>query len=34
MLNVSDTASSELQKVLTMPEHREKKLILFFQGIG
>lgn len=34
MLAVSDTASTELQKVLEAPEHKDKKLILYFQGAG
>jgi|GEM_PF-595613 len=34
MFQVSDTASSELVKVLATPEHKDKKLILYFQGAG
>ncbi len=34
MLQVTDTASSELTKVLAVPEHKDKKLILYFQGAG
>ncbi len=34
MLQVTDTASTELTKVLTAPEHKDKKLILYFQGAG
>jgi len=34
MLQVTDTASSELNRVLTAPEHKDKKLVLYFQGVG
>ena len=34
MLVVTDTASSELTKVLGAPEHKDKKLILYYQGAG
>ena len=34
MLVVTDTAGVELKKVLADPEHKEKKLILYFQGVG
>ncbi len=34
MLQVTDTASSALTKVLAAPEHKDKKLILYFQGVG
>jgi len=34
MLQVTDTASTELQKVLASPQHAEKKLIIYFQGVG
>ncbi len=34
MLQVTDTASGELTKVLTAPEHKDKKLVLYFQGVG
>jgi len=34
MLQVSDIASTELNKVLAAPEHKGKKLILYFQGVG
>ncbi len=34
MLSVSDTASGELKKVLQSPEYKDKKLILYFQGVG
>jgi hypothetical protein len=34
MFVVTDTASSELAKVLTAPEHKDKKLILYYQGAG
>ena len=34
MLQVTDTASSELTKVLAAPNHKDKKLILYFQGVG
>lgn len=34
MFQVTDTASTELSKTLTSPEHKDKKLILYFQGAG
>ena len=34
MLQVTDTASDELTKVLAAPEHKDKKLVLYFQGVG
>jgi len=34
MLQVTDTASSALTTVLAAPEHKDKKLILYFQGVG
>ncbi len=34
MLVVSPTASTELKKVLAAPEYKDKKLILYFQGVG
>ncbi len=34
MIIVTDTAGVKLKKVLAAPEHKEKKLILYFQGVG
>ncbi len=34
MLQVSDSASAELQKVLEAPQYKDKKLIIYFQGVG
>lgn len=34
MLVVTDTAKTELMKVFEVPEHKDKKLILYFQGAG
>ncbi len=34
MFMVTDTASTELSKVLAAPEHKDKKLILYYQGAG
>lgn len=34
MFVVSETASDELRKVLAAPEYKDKKLILYFQGVG
>ncbi len=34
MLDVTDTASSELQKVLDSDQAKDKHLIVIFQGVG
>jgi hypothetical protein len=34
MFEVTDTASTELTKIFAAPEHKDKNLILMFQGAG
>lgn len=34
MLQVTDSASTELQKVMAAAQYKDKKLIIYFQGVG
>jgi hypothetical protein len=34
MINVSDSASGELKKILANDLHADKNLVIFFQGFG